>query len=73
MIQISKSNTVFTLNCPVSTLMHLLLPELSSRSAPELKVEDLLKRKPEVFPTIQISYEERDDQQEHVSFLMHQI
>ncbi|KAB5582058.1 hypothetical protein PHYPO_G00182800 [Pangasianodon hypophthalmus] len=39
--------------------------ELSSKSAPELKLEDSLKKKLEVLPKIQISLEESDNQQEH--------
>ncbi|XP_053476474.1 uncharacterized protein si:ch211-130h14.4 [Ictalurus furcatus] len=42
--------------------------ELSSKSAPALKLEDLPKKKLEVLPKIQVSHAESDDQQEHVSF-----
>lgn len=47
---------------------HLLLAELSSKSDPGLKLEDLLKKKLEVLPKIQVSHQEGDDQLEHVSF-----
>ncbi|XP_058242049.1 uncharacterized protein si:ch211-130h14.4 [Hemibagrus wyckioides] len=39
--------------------------ELSSKSAPELKLDDLLQKKLKVLPKIQISLAESDNQQEH--------
>lgn len=52
----------------IKLFTYLLSEELSSMSAPALTLEHLLKKKSEVFPKIQISHEESDYQQKHVSF-----